>query len=252
MTSSLSIYDNEQYLFEIAQSFIRSRVIFTCSHLKLFDHLLLHPQGLTCEEIGKELNLHYLSGESRCLPDVLDALASMKFLERNPSNLTYRLSSWSKDVFLPDEELISKLDEEFYLPIAQCDDSTVDPRSKELIYSLMFKRIEELVDLKPYSHRSVDQVEMGADLIILWRQNRSLKEKIQQAFDVLPSHGKGLLILVLSDDEVTLTLNLFFNLIVDDEVEEEDWPKIFKEIGFETVERLQSSRGDFSILLAYK
>ena len=255
-----SIYDNEQYLFELAQSFIRSRVIFTCFHLKLFDLLQSHQQGLTCEEIAEDLHLHYLPNQSRCLVDVLDALTSMKMLERDCQQGIYRLSSLTKQSFLPHQILLAELDEEFYPLMPQFHQRSMEHLSKESIYALMLIRIEELIDLKPYSHRIIDRIEENSDLIILWRQNRTFAGKLQHAFDVLPSNGKGLLIVILSDDEVTLTLNLFLNMIVDsttkkddEEIEEQDWQKILKQIGFETVERMQSThRGDFALLLAYK
>lgn len=252
MTSSLSIYDSEQYLFEIAQSFIRSRIVFSCFHLKLFDLLVDHSEGLTCDELSKFLHLNYLPGESRCLIDVLDALTSMKFLERDTSKRIYRLTSLTKEYFLPHQNLLSNLEKEFYPQMTQCHESKVDEHWKESIETLMFIRLEELIDLKPYERRSIDKVDENLDLIVLFRQDETLKTKLHRAFDVLPSHGKGLLILVLSDDEVTLAMNIFLNMISQPEIPDENWQKILKEIGFETVERLQSTRNDFAIVLAYK
>ena len=176
----------------------------------------------------------------------------MNFLQRDATAKTYRLTSLTTENFLPHETLLSQIEKEFYPLMPQCHENRADERWKEPIEALMFSRLEELIDLKPYPRRTIDRVEENLDLIVFFRHDRTLKEKLRRAFDVLPSTGKGLLILVLSDDEVTLALNLFLNMILPGEVQDEDWQKILTDIGFETVERLQSTRGDLAIVLAYK
>ena len=257
MTSS-SIYDNEQYLFELAQSFMRSRVTFTCAELKLFALLLTHRSGLTCSKIATHLDLHYVENESRCLQDVLDALAAMQFLERDQATGIYRLSTLTEKFFLPHQALLSQIDRDFYRKMPQLHETTMNHASNESIQTLMLLRIQQLVDLKAYTKISIDQINSHAEAIILWRQDGLLKEKLQQAWTSLPSNKKALLILVVPNDdtdEVTLALNLFQNM-TSTEKEKENCrdlysKKVLKQIGFRSVERLHSADG-LELLLAYK
>jgi hypothetical protein len=119
MTLSFSIYDSEQYLFEIAQNFIRSRVIFTSIELNIFDLLLSYNDGLTCSQIGQRLNLHYIENESRCLQDILDCLTSMKFLEREDETLSYKLTKLTRNYLLPNRKILANIDQEFYKRMPQ-------------------------------------------------------------------------------------------------------------------------------------
>ena len=257
MTSS-SIYDNEQYLFELAQSFMRSRVIFTCMELKLFELLLSHRSGLTCSKIATHLDLHYVENESRCLQDVLDALTTMKFLERDQSTGIYRISTLTEKLLLPHQSILSKVDRDFYQKMPQLHETTFNHDSSQSLQTLMLLRIQELVDLKAYTRISIDQLTSHAEVIILWRQDGLLKEKLQQTWNILPSNKKGLLILVLpneENDEVTLALNLFQNM-TGAEKERDNGRDLYtkrtlKQIGFRTVERLHSPDG-LALLLAYK
>ncbi|CAF3167431.1 unnamed protein product, partial [Rotaria sp. Silwood2] len=101
-------------------------------------------------------------------------------------------------------------------------------------------------------------IDKDADVIIIWRQDGLLKEKINQAYDILPINRKSLLILIVPNDEhdeVTLTLNLFMNMI--SITKEQENPKdlyskkFLKQIGFRSIERKQST-DDLQLLLAYK
>jgi hypothetical protein len=112
--------------------------------------------------------------------------------------------------------------------------------------------------LKAYSKISIDSMDDHADAIILWRQDGLLKKKLQQAFDALPANGRGLLVLVVPNDEqdeVTLALNLLANVTAAHREQEnfKDFysKKALKQIGFRTVERLKSSDG-LELLLAHK
>jgi hypothetical protein len=253
MTSSLSIYDNEQYLFEIAQSFMCSRVIFTSLELQLFDLLVSYNDGLTCKEIAKHLNLNFIENQSRCLQDVLDLLASMNFLERDNVKFIYKLTKFTRHFLLPNRKILVNIDQEFYIKMPHFNEIRPEKSSKDSINTLMLLRIKQLVDLNNYSNISIDTINENSDVIIIWRQDGLLNEKIRQAFDILPSNKRGLLILVLPNDEhdeVSLAFNLFLNK------EQENSKtlyskKILKQIGFRAVERIQSI-DDLQLLLAYK
>ncbi|CAF3227004.1 unnamed protein product [Rotaria socialis] len=255
MTSPLSIYDSEQYLFEIAQNFIRSRVVFTASDLKIFDLLLSCNDGLSCSDIAKNLNLHYVENQSRCLQDVLDCLTSMNLLERCNGNLCYKLTNFARNFLLPNREVLLNIDENFYKIMPKFDSMFLKNSSKESIHAIMLLRIKQLVDLTNYSNISFDTINKNSDMIVLWRQDGLLKDKIKQAYHALPTHGKGVLILIFPDDEVTLAFNLFNNMMT--KVEEQENPKelyskkFLRQIGFRSVEKKQSEN-DLQILIAYK
>lgn len=258
MTSSLSIYDNEQYLFEIAQSFIRSRIIFTSVELKIFDLLSSYNDGLTCSEIAKYLNLHFIEDESRCLQDVLDCLASMNFLERNDDKLNYKLTKFTRDFLLPNRTILSNIEQEFYKQMSHFHETIHNNSSENSINHLMLLRIKQFVDLTNYSNISIDSFDENTDVIIIWRQDGLLKEKIKQAYDILPTNKKGLLILIIPNDEsdeVTLALNLFLNMTTKNKEQENSKDfyskKFLKQIGFRSIERIQST-DDLQLLLAYK
>ncbi|CAF0827918.1 unnamed protein product [Rotaria sordida] len=258
MTSSLSIYDSEQYLFEIAQNFMRTRIIFTSIELKIFDLLLSYNDGLLCCDIAKHLNLHYIENESRCLQDILDCLTSMNFLERNNENFSYKLTKFTRNFLLPNRKILLNIDQEFYLNMPQFDNILLNNSSKDSIHQLMLLRIKQLIDLTNYSNISIDSIDKDADVIIIWRQDGLLKERIKQVYDILPINGKGLLILIVPNDEydeVTLALNLYMNMITT--IKEQENPKdlyskkFLKQIGFRSIERKQSTDG-LQLLLAYK
>ncbi|CAF4114737.1 unnamed protein product [Rotaria sp. Silwood2] len=258
MISSLSIYDSEQYLFEIAQSYMRSRIIFTSLELKIFDLLLSYNDGLLCSDIAKHLKLHYIENESRCLQDILDCLTSMNFLERNNENFSYKLTKFTRNFIFSNQKILCNIDQEFYKNMPQLDNSLLNNSSKDSINQLMLLRIKQLVDLTNYSNISIDSIDKDADVIIIWRKNCLLKEKINQAYDILPINRKSLLILIVPNDEhdeVTLTLNLFMNMI--SITKEQENPKdlyskkFLKQIGFRSIERKQST-DDLQLLLAYK
>jgi len=258
MTLSFSIYDSEQYLFEIAQNFIRSRVIFTSIELNIFDLLLSYNDGLTCSQIGQRLNLHYIENESRCLQDVLDCLTSMKFLEREDETLSYKLTKLTRNYLLPNRKILANIDQEFYKRMPQFNEIVLNNYSKDSINLLMLLRIKQLVDLTNYSNISIDSIDENGDVMIIWRQDGLLKEKIKQIYDILPSNKKGLLILIIPNDEqdeVTLALNLFLNMITTNKEQEnlKDLysKKFLKQIGFRSIERIQSTDG-LQLLLAYK
>lgn len=250
-----SIYDSEQYLFEIAQNFMRSRVTFTAVELKIFDLLLSRKDGLLCSDIAKHLHLHYIENESRCLQDVLDCLTSMNFLERTNQNLRYKLTDFTKNFLLPNREILTNIDNEFYKNMPQFDTILLEDSSKDSIEQLMLLRIKQLVDLSNYSNILFDKIEENADVIILWRQDGVLKEKIKQAYDALSTDRKGLLILILPGDEVTLALSLFNNMTTT--IKELENPKEFyskkflPQFGFLSVEE-KRSEDDFKILIASK
>ena len=254
-----SIYDNEQYIFEIAQSFIRSRVIFTSMELSIFDLLLSHAdRGLSCPDIAKSLNLHYVERESRCLQDVLDSLSAMHLLARDPHQLTYKLTPLAEHVLLPQRELLSAIDRQFYQRLPRLDESIELSTGKDSVYTLMLTRIQQLIDLTTYAKISIDSVDDHADAIVLWRPDGLLTKKLQQVFDALPTNGRGLLVLVVpndEEDEVSLALNLLVNVTVGHREQEnfKDFysTKALKQLGFRTVERVKSSDG-LELLLAYK
>jgi hypothetical protein len=257
-SSSLPIYDNEQYLFELAQSFMRSRIIFTCTELKVFDLLLTHENGLTCAEIAHALNLHFIENESRCLQDVLDALTSMDFLVRQQNNGIYKLASMTENVFLRHQNLLVTLDREFYSNMPHCHELKINNCSEQSVQTLMLLRIQQLVDLRHYTKISIDKIDHHADVIIIWRQDGLLRDRIQQAFDILPVNKQGLLIVVVPDDqhdEVTLALNLFVNMMHTDheQANPSDLYSVqtLKTIGFRTVEEIQSKDG-LTLLVAHK
>jgi hypothetical protein len=254
MTLSFSIYDSEQYLFEIAQNFIRSRVIFTSIELNIFDLLLSYNDGLTCSQIGQRLNLHYIENESRCLQDVLDCLTSMKFLELEDEKLSYKLTKLTRNYLLPNRKILANIDQEFYKRMPQFNEIVLNNYSKDSINLLMLLRI----DLTNYSNISIDSIDENVDVMIIWRQDGLLKEKIKQIYDILPSNKKGLLILIIPNDEqdeVTLALNLFLNMITTNKEQENSKDlyskKFLKQIGFRSIERIQSTDG-LQLLLAYK
>jgi hypothetical protein len=258
MTLSFSIYDSEQYLFEIAQNFIRSRVIFTSIELNIFDLLLSYNDGLTCSQIGQRLNLHYIENESRCLQDVLDCLTSMKFLELEDEKLSYKLTKLTRNYLLPNRKILANIDQEFYKRMPQFNEIVLNNYSKDSINLLMLLRIKQLVDLTNYSNISIDSIDENVDVMIIWRQDGLLKEKIKQIYDILPSNKKGLLILIIPNDEqdeVTLALNLFLNMITTNKEQENSKDlyskKFLKQIGFRSIERIQSTDG-LQLLLAYK
>ncbi|CAF0805732.1 unnamed protein product [Rotaria sp. Silwood1] len=258
MTSSSSIYDSEQYLFEIAQNFMRSRIIFTSMELKIFDLFLSYNDGLSCFDIAKHLNLHYIENESRCLQDILDCLTAMNFLERNNENFSYKLTKFTRNFLLPNRKILHNIDQEFYKNMPEFDNILLNNSSKDSITQLMLLRIKQLVDLTNYSNISIDSIDKDADVIIIWRQDGLLKEKIKQAYDILPMNGNGLLILIVPNDEhdeVTLALNLFMNMTTitkEQENPKELYSKKFlKQIGFRSVERRQSI-DDLQLLLSYK
>jgi hypothetical protein len=258
MTLSFSIYDSEQYLFEIAQNFIRSRVIFTSIELNIFDLLLSYNDGLTCSQIGQRLNLHYIENESRCLQDILDCLTSMKFLEREDETLSYKLTKLTRNYLLPNQKILANIDQEFYKRMPQFNEIVLNNYSKDSINLLMVLRIKQLVDLTNYSNISIDSIDENVDVMIIWRQDGLLKEKIKQVYEILPSNKKGLLILIIPNDEqdeVTLALNLFLNMITTNKEQENSKDlyskKFLKQIGFRSIERIQSTDG-LQLLLAYK
>jgi hypothetical protein len=259
MTSSLSIYDSEQYLFEIAQSFIRSRIIFTSIELKIFDLLLSYNDGLICSQIAEHLNLHFIENESRCLQDVLDCLTSMNFLERDDEKLSYKLTKFTRNYLLPNRTILSNIDEEFYKEMPRFHDIILNnSSSKNTFNQIMLLRIKQFIDLTNYSNISIDSFDENTDVIILWRQDSLLKEKIKQAYDILPSNKKGLLILIIPNDEydeVTLAFNLFMNMTTTNKEQENSKDiyskKFLKQIGFRSIERIQST-DDLQLLLAYK
>jgi hypothetical protein len=258
MTSSLSIYDSEQYLFEIAQNFIRSRTIFTSIELKIFDLLLSYNGGLICSEIAEHLNLHFIENESRCLQDVLDGLTSMNFLERDDEKLNYKLTKFTRNFLLPNRTILLNIDQEFYKQMPQFHEIILNNSSKNSINQIMLLRIKQLVDLTNYSNISIDTFDENTDVIIIWRQDGLLKEKLKQAYDILPLNKKGLLILIIPNDEhdeVTLTLNLFMNMTTTNKEQENSKDfyskKFLKQIGFRSIERIQST-DDLQLLLAYK
>jgi hypothetical protein len=253
-----SIYDNEQYLFEIAQNFMRSRVIFTSIELKIFDLLLSYDDGLRCSEIAKELDLYYVENESRCLQDVLDLLTSMMFLERDNENVCYKLTKFTRNYLLPNRNILVNIDQDFYQKMPKFDEIILNNSSKDSINQIMLLRIKQLVDLTNYSNISIDLIDKNSDVIIIWRQENLLKEKLEQIYDILPLNKKGLLILVIPNDEhdeVTLALNLFMNMTI--KTKEQEYTKEFyskkflKQFGFRSIEKLQSTDG-LQLLLAYK
>ena len=258
MTTTCSFYDSEQYLFELAQSFMRSRVIFTSIELKLFDLLSQNPTGLTTLEISRMLKLNYIENQSRCLQDVLDALYSMNFLDRQEDDGRYKLSKFTTDCFNPSEKYLSAVEKEFYPKMSHFYEQMADENLQQTIHELMLLRIQHLVDLSKYQRISIDQIALDAQVIILWRQENKLKQKISRAFDVLKADDQGVLILILpddQDDEVTLTLNLFLNMASNNS-EQIYQPDLFsedslKQIGFRTVEHVRSTDG-LTLLLAYK
>ncbi|CAF5206099.1 unnamed protein product, partial [Rotaria magnacalcarata] len=244
-----------QYLFEIAQNFIRSRVVFTALELKIFDLLLSCNDGLSCSDIAKNLNLHYVENQSRCLQDVLDCLTSMNLLERCNEILCYKLTNFTRNFLLPNREILLNIDENFYKIMPKFDSIFLKNPPKESIHAVMLLRIKQLVDLTNYSNISFDTINKNSDMIVLWRQDGLLKDKIKQAYHALPIHGRGLLILIFPDDEVTLALNLFNNMMT--KVEEQENPKelyskkFLRQIGFRSVEKKQFEN-DLQILIAYK
>ncbi|UJR36804.1 hypothetical protein I4U23_029518 [Adineta vaga] len=255
---TLSIYDSEQYLFEIAQSFIRSRVIFTSLELRIFDLLLPTNSALTCSQIAQRLKLHYIENESRCLQDVLDCLKSIKFLEYDKENFVYKLTNFTRNLFLPNCKLLTNLDQEFYDKMPQFNGTVLKNSLKDSIHLIMLLRIKQLIDLTTYSKISLDSFDENIDVMIIWRQEGCLKDKIKQAYEILPSMKPSLLILIVptdEDDEVTLTLNIFLNMIIT--TKEEENPKeiyskkYLKQIGFRSVEKIKSTDG-LQLLLAYK
>lgn len=258
MTSSWSIYHSEQYLFEIAQSFIRSRVIFTSLELKIFDLLFLHRDGLKCSEIAQHLNLHFRENQSRCLEDALDSLASMNLLERDQQAFSYKLTKLTRSSLLPNRAILAKIEDEFYKKMPHLHEVLLDQSSKTSINQIMLLRIQQFVDLTNYSNISIDSFDENTNVIILWRQDGRLKEKIQQAYEILPSAKKGLLILILpneEEDEVTLALNLLNNMTSAEKEQEnvKDFysKKFLKQIGFRSIERIQTA-DDLQLLLASK
>lgn len=257
-SSSLSIYDSEQYIFEIAQSFIRGRIVFTSLELNIFDLLISHPNGLRCSQIAQELNLHWLDNQSRCLEDVLDCLTAMNFLERIEKTSSYQLTKLTRHSLLPHRTLLTQLDKQFYQAMPHCHELLLDSSARTSINQLMLLRIQQYVDLTPYSNISIDSFDENTNAIILWRQDGHLKEKIQQAFEILPCQKKGLLILIIpqdDQDEMTLALNLLSNMTNANREQEnvKDFysKKYLKQIGFRSIERVQTF-DDLQLLLAHK
>jgi hypothetical protein len=253
-----SIYDSEQYLFEIAQNFIRSRVIFTSIELQIFDLLLSYDDGLRCSDIAKYLKFYYVENESRCLQDVLNLLTSMNFLEREEKNFCYKLTKFTRNFLLPNRKILLNIDQDFYKKMSKFDEIILPNSSKDSINQIMLLRIKQLVDLTNYSNISIDVIDENSDVIIIWRQDHLLKDKIKQIYDVLPLNKKGLLILIIPNDEhdeVTLALNLFMNMTTKNKEQEYSKDlyskKFLKQIGFRSIERIQST-DDLQLLLAYK
>ncbi|CAF1244363.1 unnamed protein product [Adineta ricciae] len=254
----LSIYDSEQYLFEIAQSFIRSRVVFTSLELQIFDLFSQSNHGLTCAQVAEQLSLHYVQNESRCLQDVLDCLKSMKFLEYEKEKFTYKLTDFARNLLLPNRQLLSNIDRDFYDKMPQLNELVLNNSIKDSIHLIMLLRIKQLVDLTAYSNVSIDSFDENVDVMVIWRQDGCLKEKIKQAYDILPSSKASLLILIIpndEDDEVTLALNILLNMTTTSKEAENPKEfystKFFKKIGFQSIERLKSTDG-IQLLLAYK
>lgn len=257
--TSLSIYDSEQYIFEIAQNFIRSRILFTSFELKIFELLLSHSNGLTCSELARELNLHWIDNQSRCFEDILDCLTAMNFLERNDKTCSYQLTKLTRNYLLPHRTLLTQFDQQFYQSMPHCHQHLLlDSSTRTSIHQLLLTRIQQYIDLTPYSNISIDSFDENTNAIILWRQDGCLKEKIQQAYEILPSQKKGLLILIIpqdEQDEITLALNLLSNM--SQSVREEENVKDFyskkylKQIGFRSIERIQTL-DDLQLLLAHK
>lgn len=254
MTSSNSIYESEQYLFELAQSFIRSRVLFTSIDLQIFDLLLLKPDGLTCADIGNHLNLHFIENQSRCLQDCLDCLTSMNLLEYNQGKHIYQLTKLTRNYLLPNRSLLSNIENEYYLPVAQFYQIKSHSSSSSL-QQLILLRIKQYVNLSTYSNVTIDKCESTSDAIIFWNEDNFFKENIQQAFDVLPSHSKGLLILVLptnENDEISLAMNVCLNKTsMNENIKDVCSRKFLKQIGFRSIEKIQSA-DDLQLLLAFK
>ena len=147
-----SIYESEQYLFEIAQNFMRARVIFTAIELKIFDLLLSYDDGLKCSEIAKELNLYYIENQSRCLQDVLDLLTSMKFLERDNEKLSYKLTNFTRNYLLPNRDILLNIDQDFYRKMSKFNEITLNNSSTDSINQIMLLRIKQLIDLQNQIH----------------------------------------------------------------------------------------------------
>ena len=258
MTSSLTIYESEQYLFEIAQSFIRSRMIFTALDLQIFDRLLAEQDGLTCSQIAQELHLHFQENQSRCLEDVLDCLTAMNFLQRDEKTSTYQLTKLTRSTLLPHRILLNHLDKDFYQSTPHFHEILLDSSTKTSINQLLLLRIQQYVDLNNYSNISIDSFDENTNAIILWRQDGHLKEKIDKAYEILPCNKKGLLILIIPSeetDEMTLALNLLSNMTNTNREEEniKDFysKKYLKQIGFRSIERIQTI-DDLQFLLAHK
>lgn len=259
MTSpSFSIYDCEQHLFELAQNFMRSRIIFASIELNIFDLLLSYNDGLSCSEIAKQLDLHYIENESRCLQDVLDSLTSMNFLERNDEKITYKLTEFTHDYLLPNRKVLSNIDQEFYQNMPRFDTILLDSSSNDSINHIMLLRIKQLVDLTNYSKISIDSIDKNADVIIIWRQDGLLKQKLEQVYDALPSNGNGLFILIIPNDEhdeVTIALNLLMNMTTT--IKQQEIPKslysikYLKQLGFQCFETKKSA-DSLELILAYK
>jgi hypothetical protein len=140
----------------------------------------------------------------------------------------------------------------------QFNEIVLNNYSKDSINLLMVLRIKQLVDLTNYSNISIDSIDENVDVMIIWRQDGLLKEKIKQVYEILPSNKKGLLILIIPNDEqdeVTLALNLFLNMITTNKEQENSKDlyskKFLKQIGFRSIERIQSTDG-LQLLLAYK
>jgi len=260
MTSSKSksIYESEQYLFEIAQSFIRSRIIFTSIDLQIFDLLLLKSDGLSCSDIGKHLNLHFIENQSRCLEDCLDCLTAMNLLEFNRDKRVYQLTKLARNYLLPNRSLLTNIENEFYSPVSQFYQIKSPPNpslSSSSLQQLILVRIKQYVNLSTYSNVTIDACETTSDAIIFWNEENFFKEKFQQAFDVLPSNGKGLFILVLptnDNDEISLAMNICLNKNTNNEHAKDVCSKKFlKQIGFRSVEKVQTT-DDLQLLLAFK
>lgn len=253
----MSIYNSEQYIFELAQSFMRSCIVFTCSDLKIFDVLSENENGLTAEDLSRILKFRYVENESRCLKDVLDALCSMNLIEFSSDNKVYRISKFNRKFFEENSKNLVEVYRNFYLPMAHLNEARLDESLQSIVEKLILRRIEQLIDLSAFKHIVFDRVVSCAESIVFSRPDAVSKEILQQTLQILPSGNKGILILLVPNDhdEIQLAFRLFFNMtsMQNEQTHHEDVysEQFLEKIGFRKVKRFQSPDG-FTVLTAQK
>ena len=107
----------------------------------------------------------------------------MNLLELKKEHSKYKLTKFTQDYILSNRKILSKIDQEYYKNMPQLNEILVHDSCKESVDQIMLLRIQQLFDLRKYSNISIDSIDQNADVIILWRQDGLLKEKITEFYN---------------------------------------------------------------------